>query len=693
MRFRECDKIIGCGMLYDRTLFNCPHCNNTEIFSNDMGYDLRHYIYDIETYPLSFTMSVLHCNTLERWRFEISYRQDDRLVLFNFLNYLAKVKAIMIGFNNNGFDYPVLHDFIRSGGKQQAKQLYDKAQSIIDTPWNDRYDNVIWDSEKYIAQLDLMLIHHFDNASRRTSLKQLEFAMRSHDIQDLPYVPGSMLSVEEIMKLLIYNDFDVDKTFDFYKHSLAMIEFREGLSERYDKNFINHNDAKIGKDITIMKLGDDLCFNWDEGKKKPNQTPRPTMALSQAIFPYVQFKNPEFQRIHHYLYQQVITETKGVFKELSCTVDGLVYVFGTGGLHASVPGQTFYSNHEFIILDVDVTSFYPALGIVNNISPEHLGDAFPMAVSDLKAERLTFPKGTLENAAYKLAMNAGFGNSNSEFTPFFDPLYTMKVTINGQLLLCMLAEWLLTIKDLKVIQGNTDGLTVRLKRCDVDRMRDVCHQWEQFTKLDLEEATYSRMFIRDVNNYIAEYDTGKLKNKGVYAWRTRLTNPDNWHPDNCRDWHKDHSALIVPMAVEAALIHGEDVREFITGWNDPYDFMMFVKAPGGSRLELGGETIQNRSRYYVTTNGLELKTVSPPTGIMGEFKKANGVSKADYAANDNTIHNPEIHTKNKSAHETRYTGKCSGWLVTECNNMDKFNRSDINFEYYIQEAVKLVEAV
>ena len=666
-------------MLYRYSLDSCPHCNAPNWTSNDMGYDPRDWIYDCETYPMVFTMSALHASTGEIKRFEISYRQDDRLALQCYLYDMNMNNHRMIGFNNVGFDYPILHEFINSGYQWRAHQLYTKAQSIIDTPWSNRFDNIIWDHDRYIEQLDLFLIHHFDNSARSTSLKQLEFAMRSENIQDLPYKPGSFLQPHEVDHLIEYNDNDVFETFEFYKHSIEMIEFREGLTEKYDKSFMNHNDAKIGKDITILKLGDDLCFHYENGKKKPNQTHHPTMDLQQAIFPYIQFKQQEFDRIKLWLSHQVITETKGVFKDLNCTVDGLKYVFGLGGLHASVPGQTLHSNHEYVIIDVDVTAFYPSEGIANNIYPHHLGGAFPRAVAELKAERLMFAKGTLENAAYKLAMNAGFGNSNNKHTPFYDPMYTMTITINGQLLLCMLAEWLLQIDSLSIIQANTDGITARLKRTDVEAMRSICRGWELFTKLDLEEATYSSMYIRDVNNYIAVYEDGKLKRKGAYEYK--------------KEWHKDHSALIVPKAVEAALIHHQDPKEFILNHQDIYDFMLFAKAPGGSRLELGGVEIQRRSRYCVTKTGLELKTISPPTGVMGEFKKANGVSKSVYDAADNTVHNPEIHTKNESKHTIRSNSICSSWLVSDCNNLKDFDRTRINYEYYIQEATKLIQGV
>jgi len=81
VRARLCDKINGCGMLYQRSLNACPNCSNPGEYSIDMGYDPRHYIYDIETYPMVFTFSAFHCATGEYFRFEISYRRNDMLKL------------------------------------------------------------------------------------------------------------------------------------------------------------------------------------------------------------------------------------------------------------------------------------------------------------------------------------------------------------------------------------------------------------------------------------------------------------------------------------------------------------------------------------------------------------------------------------------------------------------------------------
>jgi len=119
----------------------------------------------------------------------------------------------------------------------------------------------------------------------------------------------------------------------------------------------------------------------------------------------------------------------------------------------------------------------------------------------------------------KLALNGVYGDSNNPFSVFYDPLFTMSITLNGQLLLCLLAEGLMHIDGLKLIQVNTDGLTVQVPRDNKWMVDMVRAAWESRTKLQLEEAIYARMFIRDVHSYIAQYVNGFVKRKGAYEWK------------------------------------------------------------------------------------------------------------------------------------------------------------------------------
>jgi len=525
--------------------------------------------------------------------------------------------------------------------------------------------------------------------------------MRRDRVEETPIPFGTVLTQDQVPEIAGYNLEDVEATLDFYHRSQHQIKLREGLSEAFGTNMMNCSDVKIGEKILVAEIekkGVD-CYVYVNGKKKKKQTKRESIALGEVIFPYVSFEQPAFKAIHEYLQGKTIRETKGVFKDLVATVDGLDYKFGTGGLHASVDSQVVLSDHQFQLVDIDVASFYPNLAIQNNLYPAHLGREFCEAYLDVYHTRKTYPKKTAENEAFKLALNGAYGGSNNEYSPFFDPQYTMSITINGQLLLCMLAEQMLKVPGLRMIQANTDGITYLCPREYIDHTRDICRWWEQLTKLELEEALYSRMFIRDVNNYIGEYEGGTLKRIGAYAHVTAAEDPGTRE----LPWHKDWSARVVPLAAEAALVHGTDIHEFITHHADIYDFFLRTKVPRSSTLEWGGEPVPNVVRYYVSNDGQQLEKVMPPAGPEGAFKRANCLTDGFYEqvlAEVGDQWDERIHTKNKSVYEERRSGICTGYGVLLCNNIptDLLLPPDggdwmagINYDWYIKEAQKLVK--
>ena len=466
------------------------------------------YVYDIETYPNVFTLAVEHASAPLQWMFEISDLRNDSQEIITFLQYLKETNARMVGFNNLGFDYPVIHTLVRMG-KSDASTLYEKAMAIINSQDNDsRWIHNVNPSDRLVEQIDLFKIHHFDNKARATSLKVLEFNMRSDSIEDLPFKVGTMLGAAEIEVLKKYNRHDVAQTKAFYFKTLDMIKFREELTLKYQRDFMNHNDTKIGKDYFIMKLEEAGVSTYDFGPKgrTPRQTKRPSIALKDAILPWINFDHPEFTRVLNWLKDQTITETKGVFDDVTACVNGFSFVFGLGGIHGSVESKVIESDTDSVIVDLDVSSYYPNLAISNGFYPAHLGKEFVSIYKHLYEQRKTYPKNSAENAMLKLALNGVYGDSSNQFSVFYDPLFTMSITLNGQLLLCVLAEGLLHIDGLQIIQVNTDGMTVKVPRALKFMVDTARAAWESRTGLQLEEAIYKRMWILNVNNYIAEYD-------------------------------------------------------------------------------------------------------------------------------------------------------------------------------------------
>ncbi len=607
-------------------------------------------VWDIETFPNVFTLAAEHAWLPIKWEFEISDWRNDSRDIIEFVQHLKQTDARMVGFNSLGFDYPVLHTLIRMG-HSDANTLYQKAMAIINSQDEDgsKWMHQVNPSDRFVQQIDLFKIHHFDNKARATGLKVLEFNMRSDNIEDLPFPVGTVLTQGQVPVLKAYNAHDVAQTKKFYHQTLDMIQFREELTRKYDRDFMNHNDTKIGKDYFVMKLEEAgvACYDFGPKGRTPRQTKRPVIALKDAILPWIQFEQPEFTRVLNWLKAQSITETKGVFNDLTATINGFTFVFGLGGIHGSMESIVVESDDDSIIVDLDVTSYYPNLAIVNGFYPAHLGKDFVSIYKHLFEQRKSYPKKSAESAMLKLALNGVYGDSNNQFSVFYDPLFTMSITLNGQLLLCLLAEGLMHIPGLRLIQVNTDGLTVKVPREHkllVDMARAA---WQIRTGLNLEEAVYKAMMIRDVNNYIGVFENGSTKRKGAYEYDM--------------EWHQNHGAMVVAKVAEKVLVDGAPIRQTLQQWPDIMDFMLRTKVPRSSHLaiERDGVTsqLQNITRYYIAEGGGRLFKWMPPLKAKPEQWRKIGVE--------------------------------SGWGVQPCNDIREAGKLPVDFDYYVQEVEKL----
>lgn len=571
-------------------------------------------VYDLESFPNVFTACFKPVGEPGGVLFEISDRRRDNAALWH---YVAKADKL-IGFNNMGFDWPLLAHFMENPNCD-AEALYQKCQRLIG---GDRFTNTIWNPT--IPQIDLYLIHHFNNRAKSTSLKKLQFNMRSEKVQELPFEVGTHLSDDEIDVLLRYNAHDVLQTEKFYLASRDKIELREAI----EPDWMNQSDTGLGRKYFIRELEGagvrTRYFDEAAGRSMPVITMRPEgVRLADVIFPYIRFHTPVlaaaldfYKRLTvvdvfeetgkakrlGYLDGRVVVAEDGdgeTIQSYEFELDGITITMGYGGIHGSL-------NRKLVegcdILDLDVTSFYPSISIQNQVFPAHLGPAFCAVYQQLLDRRLQTAKGTPENTAIKLALNSVFGSAGSIHTPFYDPAAMLGITVNGQFLILSLAELLLTVPGLRLIQLNTDGITVIVppgKRGEVEALYKA---WSEATRMPLESAEYRRLWIRDCNNYIAEKLDGKRKRKGAYQ------------PE--KDWHQNASMPVVRMAAEAEMCDGVDVESFISRHADvnPWDFLLRLNLSRTSYLQLdNGQRQHGVVRYFVSENGHSAVKVMPKT--------------------------------------------------------------------------------
>jgi len=146
--------------------------------------------------------------------------------------------------------------------------------------------------------------------------------------------------------------------------------------------------------------------------------------------------------------------------------------------------------------------------------------------------------------------------------------------------------------------------------------------------------------------------SGKVKTKGRYEVM----------PFDKMGWHKNHSAMVVPIATLAHVLEFCDFKDFIMQHTDKFDFLLRTKVPRSSRLVLTydnkEELQQNICRYYPCEEGGKLTKIMPPL-IEGDEERRLSID--------------------------------SDWAVKTCNNINDF-KWDVNYEYYIKEANKLVQS-
>ena len=298
----------------------------------DIEYFTSDFIYDLECYPNIFTFATIYANGKGKRVFEISDRKNEASELLDFLRKVKSGNYRLVGFNNVGFDYPLIHFILEKAKSAKEKstefkinhsEIYNKSQSIFEQAKFNKFGSSIRSSDVILPQVDLFKIHHFDNKARMTSLKILEFNMRSKNIEDLPFPVGMKLNDTQKDVLIDYGFHDIEETLKFYYHSMDAIKLRAELTVQFGFDCTNYNDTKIGKELFVNRLEaakPGICYKMERKGprmvRKIQQTKRESINLGECILPYITFDRPEFQAIHKWFSEQVITETNGVFSDL-----------------------------------------------------------------------------------------------------------------------------------------------------------------------------------------------------------------------------------------------------------------------------------------------------------------------------------------------------------------------------------------
>lgn len=563
---------------------------------------------------------------------ETNIKNKDYHLSFNGINYDSQMTEFIL--ENKEL-------FLKLSGKDITDMLYNFSQKVIKSDFPEFPD---WTLK--IKQMDVFKVNHWDNKNKSVSLKWAQGALDWYNLQEMPiHHSQEVTSLEDIKSIIDYCYNDILSTKELFKISKPLYDIRNLLKNKYKVDWYNFSNSKMGSEL-LLKL---YCEQTSKSKYevRKQRTFRTSVNFKDIIFDYVKFKSKEFNSVLDSFREIVITEENKKFAH-NIKYKGYDFFYGLGGIHQSVRG-IFRSDDKRIIKDIDVASLYPSIACQNEMYPAHLGpEFFRVYKHDVVDVRLA-EKSKKEGKdmaiieGYKEASNSCYGKSNEMSSWMYDPQYTYTTTVNGQLMISMLAEELLSIPGTQLLQTNTDGLTLMIDRCNEDEFNQKCRDWEAVTKLTLEYAEYKEMFIFDVNNYLVLKPDGKTKCKGRFEWE-ELQNHKYTHI------HKDKSALIVPKAVFNFFVNKIIPEVYIKENRNIFDYCLIDRVKAGWKLEqlcsFNGDVtytpLQRTIRYYVSKKGCKIlkkssdKTIQLVAGkwLMTMFNLYEKKDWNDYGVND-----------------------------------------------------------
>lgn len=308
------------------------------------------WYYDLETLK-DFFCGVFKCENDIRI-FEISYRRNDIKELIEFLKTEC---SGLIGYNNINFDSQIIqYIWNNQYGSLTANKIAKFTTTVINSKWPIYNQN-----ELIIPNLDIYKILHLDNKNRMVSLKWCQFMTDWPNVEDMPFNHNNSVTTDEQADLIIkYCINDVESTEHLTKLNLKEIDLRIKLSEKYNINFMNSSNSKIGSDL-MLKL---YCDKTEQDPKivSKRRTERSYINCSDVIFPYIKFDSEPFQRVldifKRYIVQRTEESEETIKKKhITSTIHkNFKYDYGLGGIHGSLTNTIIKSEDSWLIIDADV---------------------------------------------------------------------------------------------------------------------------------------------------------------------------------------------------------------------------------------------------------------------------------------------------------------------------------------------------
>lgn len=423
--------------------------------------------------------------------------------------YLADTsKGVLSGYNSKRFDMVIqkcisLHF--------TPRQIYIAAQIIID---KDNYPEELNVTATEIARIgnyvrgwtakwqgaeatqDLM-----DDSTKGLKDKEASYGM---DIRESE-IPFDKIDLTEADKLELI-DYCKHDVYALHVHYACVakpyIDTKLSLGRTYDI------PAKVCYESTNAVLSGRVLG----AERYPGTTIKdPTITIYQPLLrEYIEKWVPQEALQHLYTNQSAKNMTM---------FENRVYM-ADGGIHSTLTtpkdgrkNTNLYieADDEYGLFNVDLSGCHPSVMIWAGSMPRGIKRPERFKESVLRRRALkAVPKHLWTDEdrdfvpAGKLIHNTTYGAAGNKYLPLYDDYMRSKVCRVSQMIIIAVAMSLYTqIPGLRVIQTNTDGILVYMKREYLDILQSLVKEFEDLSEFAFELEEFDKIWQLNVNNYIA----------------------------------------------------------------------------------------------------------------------------------------------------------------------------------------------
>ena len=509
--------------------------------------NLQEVVFDMEVFPNWWCMVYTNPDDMSKLELITSEMPDYRQQIQNLI-----IRRCLIGFNIKGYDLRILNAIMHAC---DPYRVYEVSKAILANDESDVFNNYTFWNKFNFSDL-------FDDW-RFGSLKEFESNIGMSIQESEISFDKEHLTEEDKEETIKYCKHDVEATVKLLNYRRDYIDSKKMLSEMYD----------IPIDKALKSTNAKLCALVLDAV--PTRRAREDKFIIPArVDKYIRDSLPE-SVISLFEYLNEDTKTVNLFDN---TIN-----FGIGGIHSTYSENIVTkTDDEYILTNIDVTSYYPNLMMNFNYmsrnvpNPEKYKDIYNLRVelkhqageeAKLNGKSEKWAKLNAQQNALKLILNTTYGATKNKYNALFDEYQASSLCYLGQLLLASLANNIYNKVGAMIIQTNTDGILVKVKRDRLSDVQTLVKEWEDLTGFTMEYDTVPLFFQRDVNNYIEVTDNPKKPYKLKGKWSNQA--------------EESVANLNAPITHEAILnyyVKNKPIEETINECEDIFKFCFTAKA-------------------------------------------------------------------------------------------------------------------